>query len=247
MKTLMWKSCFVFLAVVVTASAQIRIEAKQGSNTFLLEVHNRSGIAYPNLKVRFAQDHPSWLTPHGEAAGKVVEYRGESNVRRNKAQINLPFDLAWNGLTDVPVKLEVLSDNTVIGQFDVLFDAPDRSRISSSQMGSEEIAEDVERIAITQDNDIPKDFSLRQNFPNPFNPTTIIQFGLPVSSHVMLKVFDLLGREVKTLVDGERGAGFHQVRWDGMDVLNKATPAGVYLYRLVAGRYVQTQKMILVR
>lgn len=75
----------------------------------------------------------------------------------------------------------------------------------------------------------PATFALDQNFPNPFNPTTTIYYQLPTESRVTLKVFDILGREVITLVNEERPAGYHDVRWDAINVAS-----GVYFYRMEA-------------
>ncbi|WP_409029181.1 T9SS type A sorting domain-containing protein [Gracilimonas sediminicola] len=90
---------------------------------------------------------------------------------------------------------------------------------------------------------IPEDFKLHQNYPNPFNPSTIIRYGVPQSSEVRLEVFDMLGRKVATLVNGERQrAGWHQVNFDASRLAS-----GMYLYRIVAGKYVQTRKMMLIK
>jgi len=89
---------------------------------------------------------------------------------------------------------------------------------------------------------IPIDFALHQNYPNPFNPSTTINYGLPNASEVRLAVYDLLGREVSVLVNGRKDAGVHEVRFDGSGL-----SSGVYLYRLTAGSFVQTRKMIVVR
>jgi len=86
---------------------------------------------------------------------------------------------------------------------------------------------------------IPTGYGLAQNYPNPFNPSTIVQFALPKASHVTLKVFNLLGKEVATLVSQELGPGYFSVRWQA-DV-----PSGTYIYRFQAGEFVQTKKMIL--
>jgi hypothetical protein len=85
-------------------------------------------------------------------------------------------------------------------------------------------------------------FSLSQNHPNPFNPTTTISYDLPTRSHVTLKIFSMLGQEVATLVDSEIGPGKHQVQWDA-----RKLSSGVYLYRLQAGRLIETKKMMLMR
>ncbi len=90
--------------------------------------------------------------------------------------------------------------------------------------------------------DVPKEFSLMQNFPNPFNPSTVIQFSVPKSSYVSLKVYDMLGREVKTLVNETKQAGTYAYNFNASNL-----PSGVYLYKIVAGDYTATKKMILVK
>jgi hypothetical protein len=88
----------------------------------------------------------------------------------------------------------------------------------------------------------PLGFALPQNYPNPFNPTTVISCQLPVAGHVRLAVYDLLGREVAVLVDERKEAGRYELKFDG-----SALSSGVYLLRMVAGRFIATQKMMLVR
>jgi plastocyanin len=88
----------------------------------------------------------------------------------------------------------------------------------------------------------PVSFELRQNFPNPFNPATAITFSIPETGSVTLKVFNLLGGEVATLVNGRLSAGLHSVLWDAKDAAS-----GRYLYRLEAGGITQTRGMVLLR
>jgi hypothetical protein len=89
---------------------------------------------------------------------------------------------------------------------------------------------------------VPGKFSLEQNFPNPFNPSTTIRFSLTQKSAVSLTVHNLLGQLVGSLVRGEKEAGYHEVQFDASSL-----PSGVYFYRLVAGNFVQTRKLMLVR
>jgi hypothetical protein len=90
--------------------------------------------------------------------------------------------------------------------------------------------------------EIPAAFALWQNFPNPFNPSTVIIFQLPVNSRVKLQVFDVNGREVATLVDGEMTAGNHAVIFAPRDLAG-----GLYFYQLTAGKFSQTRKAVLLK
>ncbi len=101
-----------------------------------------------------------------------------------------------------------------------------------------DITVDVENIQA----EIPTDFTLHQNYPNPFNPSTKIKFVIPKSSFVNLKVYNVLGKEAATLVNEERPAGNYEVDFNATDL-----PSGVYFYRLQAGDFIETKKMVLLR
>ena len=92
---------------------------------------------------------------------------------------------------------------------------------------------------------LPEGFTLGPNYPNPFNPSTIIPYQLAASSAVRLEVFNLLGQRIATLVDGERPAGFHTATWHATDAANRAVGAGVYIYRMTVGVESQTGRMVL--
>jgi hypothetical protein len=94
---------------------------------------------------------------------------------------------------------------------------------------------------------LPGAYELEQNYPNPFNPTTRIQFTLPKRSAVRLTLYDLLGREVVTLVDEVRVAGNHTIEWNGFNALGQRVGSGVYFYRIEAGRFVQSRKLMLLK
>ncbi len=91
----------------------------------------------------------------------------------------------------------------------------------------------------------PKNFDLLNNYPNPFNPTTTIEFTVSALSHVTLEVFNILGQKIRTLVDQTMDQGKWPVTWDGRDESNRLVSSGVYLYKLQAGDFVSTRKMIL--
>ncbi|HVO75653.1 MAG TPA: T9SS type A sorting domain-containing protein, partial [Ignavibacteriaceae bacterium] len=94
---------------------------------------------------------------------------------------------------------------------------------------------------------IPTSYSLSQNYPNPFNPTTIIKYQLPQQQKVTLEIFNALGQKVKTLVDGIKNAGYYQETWNGTNDNNLNVATGVYIYRLSAGNFVVSKKMILLK
>jgi len=89
---------------------------------------------------------------------------------------------------------------------------------------------------------LPERIHLYQNYPNPFNPNTVIRFQLPVTSHVTLKVFDVNGREVATLVDGEMAAGEHAVTF-----ARRELASGIYFYKLTADKFSQSRKAVFIK
>ncbi|MEK9135833.1 MAG: T9SS type A sorting domain-containing protein [Bacteroidota bacterium] len=89
---------------------------------------------------------------------------------------------------------------------------------------------------------LPSGFALLQNYPNPFNPTTEIRYQIPEVSHVALKVYDLLGREVATMADDVEEPGYKSVQLNASQLAS-----GVYFYRLQFGRFVETRKMLVVK
>ena len=97
----------------------------------------------------------------------------------------------------------------------------------------------------TGDTRVPASFVLYQNFPNPFNPGTTIRYELPRRSRVELRILNMLGKEVRTLVNEIQSPGRYEVQWDGRDNRGQQVAGGVYLYRLRAGGIVQTRKMVL--
>jgi hypothetical protein len=94
----------------------------------------------------------------------------------------------------------------------------------------------------TNEKSLPTKYVLEQNFPNPFNPSTVIRYALPENASVSLVIYDILGRKVAVLVDGEVGAGYHQVTFNGSKL-----SSGMYFYKLTAGNFTQINKMLLVK
>jgi hypothetical protein len=91
---------------------------------------------------------------------------------------------------------------------------------------------------------IPEQFNLEQNYPNPFNPETQITYHLPEATDVVLKVFNLLGDEIRTLVNTKNEAGIHHVIWNGKDAKGREVSSGVYLLKIQAGNFQMNRKMV---
>jgi len=102
-------------------------------------------------------------------------------------------------------------------------------------------------MGIKGQNTIPIEFALGQNYPNPFNPDTRITFSLAHKAPTLFRIYDVVGREVRTLLDDILGEGSYSVLWDGLDNASSSAASGVYFYRLQSGNYVATKKMMLLR
>jgi hypothetical protein len=92
-------------------------------------------------------------------------------------------------------------------------------------------------------NGILQDFFLGQNYPNPFNPETAIEYRIPIASNVKIVIYDMMGREINTLVDGFMPAGGHTIQWDGRSGDGLRLPSGIYLVRMRAGEFSETRKI----
>ncbi len=94
---------------------------------------------------------------------------------------------------------------------------------------------------------LPKEFALRQNAPNPFNPSTSISYDLPKACNVQLDIYNVLGQQVKTLVSGYQEAGSQSIIWDGTNHVGSSVASGIYFYRITAGDFSATKKMMMLK
>ncbi|MGY8765212.1 MAG: T9SS type A sorting domain-containing protein [Fidelibacterota bacterium] len=95
--------------------------------------------------------------------------------------------------------------------------------------------------------DILSRYRLSDNYPNPFNPITIISYGLPVQTGVTITIYDMMGRQVKSLINGLQTPGYKTIQWNATNDKNHPVSAGLYLYTIQAGDYSQTKKMVLLK
>ena len=114
-----------------------------------------------------------------------------------------------------------------------------------SDIGSFKIDENV--TGVSDETEIPSVFSVSQNYPNPFNPSTTIEFGLPEASFVSIRIYNMLGQEVKTLLSSDFNAGTYRTVWNGTDNYGNKVASGTYIYRVTANNHVATKKLILLK
>jgi hypothetical protein len=171
------------------------------------------------------QSNPQW-------SGRTPVYRFWTDTARTITQFEVPPDT---------------------GRYQVLHFAAGRGltdreyRYTSTDGGLTTIRETVRWLAsyyltAVASSERPATADLLQNFPNPFNPSTTIRYGLPQRVHVTLTVFNTLGQQIAVLHDGEQDAGYHEVRFDAREL-----PSGVYFYRLQAGSSSKTKRLLLIR
>lgn len=101
--------------------------------------------------------------------------------------------------------------------------------------------------AVSSADNIPEEYTLEQNYPNPFNPATAIRFTMPKAGAVTLKIYNMLGQEVKTLINNEIAAGTYEANWDGDTNFGNKAASGVYIYKLEAGNFKAARKMLLLK
>jgi hypothetical protein len=131
------------------------------------------------------------------------------------------------------------------------FDGKSIDQISATNgMAQELLDQAYQQMGINNAPYLPKAFALSQNYPNPFNPSTTISYAIPDGNAqvgVKLSVFNLRGQLVRSLVDQSQSPGNYNVNWDGSDDNGRQISSGVYFYRLVAGDYVSTRKMVVLK
>ncbi len=154
---------------------------------------------------------------------RMLSYDGQSN----------PLNAGQFIVADVPFSLVNVGDITV-----------------ENVIVADENDEAMQKVEIEikyESPSVPLDYMLSQNFPNPFNPTTMVQFSVPKDQFVTISVFDMLGQEVTSLYSGNAKAGIYTLNWNGLDHSGKQVSSGSYIYRMTAGDFVQSKKMMFIK
>lgn len=196
-----------------------------------------------------------WLLPENGFSGTLSswsDYRFasgfpfsgtiENRFRYQPAQGATTMFFSWNLSPEITGLVQDLINGTIvnvpisgIGTYQIInFDTIDRLKLFIYYSN---IISDIE-----ENPGKPDKYNLNQNYPNPFNPNTIISWQIPVSGWQTLKIFDILGDEVATLVDEYRSAGSYEIEFNATSL-----PGGVYFYQLISGSFIQTNKMVLLK
>jgi len=165
------------------------------------------------------------------ASNKFIEVTQSGSVSELPLKIsavNYPVKLSWNVQSTASTQLLIDGKTqTIQGVGSMIV-----------QNSSAQVSVRVNSTSAT----MPHLYSLQQNYPNPFNPVTIIRYALPENNHVTLKLYDVLGREIATLINGDISAGEHQIEWNAGNL-----PSGIYYYRIQAGNFTETKKLLLTK
>ena len=145
-----------------------------------------------------------------------------------------------------PVTIEIVPNSLEVGNYVGLVQLVPDYNLSA-------MAQNIVNLTITEEletkanNILPAEYTLHQNFPNPFNPYTNIRYDLPKNEEVQIEIFDMLGKKIRLLIYQKQIAGFHKVQWDGKDNLGRPVSSGMYLYMLKAGQFKKSKKMVILK
>jgi hypothetical protein len=181
------------------------------------------------------------VTYKRELTGDLPEYIKfivESNEQTTANMYKVPYHHIEHYMHEAGVEL-------ITGTWTII--ATDGTHDLSASNGPFTLTIDGSKLNISDSDLVPETFVLHANYPNPFNPTTTISYDLPEQAQVTLGIYDLLGKQIKTLVNQSQDAGNKKALWDGTDNLGRTVSAGVYLYQIQAGEFTHTRKMLYIK
>ncbi|MEW6004799.1 MAG: FlgD immunoglobulin-like domain containing protein [Stygiobacter sp.] len=193
------------------------------------------GSPINNVQLKTTAATLSWAIPAQTKASLTytLEYADNNNFANSKV-IN---DLKQNYYT-----VSGLKDNSTY-----YWRVKSNAGNTSSNYSSVAQFTTIAKVTDVENEKIPTEFTLEQNYPNPFNPSTLIKYSLPKNAYVTIKIYDMLGNEIKTLVSNESAAGNYSVQWNGDDNFGNKVSTGAYIYRITAGDFTAVRKMLLIK
>jgi hypothetical protein len=215
----------------ISQSTKIRFRNSDGKT---IELYIGGSVA--------ATDRPMFsVPPLPPSTGFDVRFDGDSRYGKSGGELTV-LNNAY------PLRISCAFSDNNLDEHWVLVDDQTGEEYSLSSQDELLIAASLSSMTLKKAPPVvPETFTLHQNFPNPFNPITTLSYDLPIDSDVRLAIFDMLGNEVATLVSTRQEIGFKSVQWDAKDSMGRPVSAGVYLYQIQAGEFVQTKKMVLLK
>jgi hypothetical protein len=175
----------------------------------------------------------------GEYIKPVSPDSGEVELVINVETQAYPIALSWELNPENGISYSFIGDSGV-GKISEI--KSQNGNISFNEIGKNKIRLFASAEKVSNSTNFPTAYSLMQNYPNPFNPNTLIKYSLPKISNVKLAVYDILGREIVTLIDEQQQPGKYEVKWDATYF-----SSGIYFYQLKAGDFIDTKKMVLIK
>ena len=194
-----------------------------------------------------------------QTADEVESYEGVL-VKLNNVTISAVNDFDW-AITDETGFEALIDDDMANMEADNMMSMLSEGDVLDQVMGIFNYSFGTYKVQIRDESDLgttmgfedeintnPYEYALHENFPNPFNPETQIRFSIGGEESVKLIIYDMMGRQVQTLIDGDSfSSGYHVVNWNGLDSKGQKVPSGVYIYRIKAGTFIADKKMLLVK
>jgi hypothetical protein len=176
---------------------------------------------------------------YGELVKKVSADSGFVDINILVQTNSFPVNLSWDINPENGINYSFIGDSISGKVSNILAET---GHTSFNQLNNSRIQFFARVNKTSSNNLVPNDFVLEQNFPNPFNPSTTIKFGIPKETKVNLSVFNILGEKVRELKDELMKPGYYDIEFDA-----SALASGIYLYRIQAGEFVQSRKMVLMK
>jgi len=242
-----------------TKSLEVKYGWDTQASSWLIRVYLRDGA--PPKDVHFNSTYIMQVYVFGDGSGNKFRFCVDDNVPNYTAanhEVSLWHTIDWIGWKLISWDMSDDGTGTWIGDGNLdgtlRFDSIQLTYDPGSSVTGTVYFDDlrlVKKVSVSVEEQItslPSEFTLHQNYPNPFNPKTTIRYQVSNSGHhVVLAVYDVLGRKLRTLVNEEQSAGEYLIQWDGKDDNGNNVASGIYLYKISTGGFSQTRRMVLVR